>query len=484
MMKKYTLIITMVLSVFLPSCDDWLDVTPSNEIRLEDQVQTARGFIELLNGVYITMAQEELYGQHLMYGDIEFLAQNHHPDGVLTNNNNGFAEYDYTDNQAITRYEAYWSGLYNAIANVNAILDHVDDKVDLFAEDDYNLVKGEALALRAFLHFDVLRLFGERYSDETKEKIQMPYYKSVDLARYDHKSAEFIYIDILNDLNQAEELLAQSDPVAVNYGGVLFSEDERILHLNYFALLALKARVYITRGDNTEHQDYADAQAYAQQLITGLDWSWSTKPPEDVLLSGELLWALNVTNLPLLYQETFGTRIGYTLANQDYNGATRIFDVDNNGAFDIRYLYQLSSDEDAVFSNSISIKYSGIEESDFDVVPMFRMSEVWLMATETLLEVDREGAIDMLNEIKQERDVLIPDPNYTGLFNAEILNMIIEEYRKELLMEGQTFFLYKRLDRQEIPDAISIDGVIEMTPEDYVLPLPYDENLLANTGNG
>ncbi len=46
----------------------------------------------------------------------------------------------------------------------------------MLPDDYYQMIKGEALALRGFLHFDLFRLFGPVYGvDSTLESI--PYYK-------------------------------------------------------------------------------------------------------------------------------------------------------------------------------------------------------------------------------------------------------------------------------------------------------------------
>ena len=49
-----------------------------------------------------------------------------------------------------------WSEQYAIIGYINNILAHLDERPDLTLHDYY---RGEMLGLRAFLHFDLLRLF-------------------------------------------------------------------------------------------------------------------------------------------------------------------------------------------------------------------------------------------------------------------------------------------------------------------------------------
>lgn len=494
-MKIIKLFLILCLIQSLVSCSDWLDVTPTTEVRLNDQLSSAEGFVELLNGVYIAMAQRELYGEHLMFGDIEFLGQNHHPE---TGGATGYAEYDFEDTRSITRSDEYWANLYNAIANVNAILDNIDDRADLFTTDDFNLIKGEALALRAFLHFDALRLFGDRYTEASKSEVQIPYYESAELIRYPHLEGGLVYLKILDDLDVAQGLLSLSDPLVANYQGFLFDPADRIYHLNIFALLGIKARVFITRGDS-EFMDYDSALHYSQRVINEASWDWVTfdvledNDNPDVLFSSEMLWTLNVSDLPTLYNQTFDTPNGYATAGGQYNGSPRIFEVgDGTGESDFRYFYLLENNVSDNFGRARSIKYNqeelfvGDQSSnpgtlyEFYCVPMLRIGEVWLMAAEVLLEGNRESAINMLNELKDSRRVVIEDRAYTGIFNNGILDIIAKEYRKELFLEGQTFFIYKRLGRTQIPDAISEDGMIDMIDDNYKLPIPFAELELGN----
>ena len=67
--------------------------------------------------------------------------------------------FEYNDGDFIFRKDNIWKGLYHAIANCNLILAQIDDQQRLFGPGIYELIKGEALALRAYLHFDALRIF-------------------------------------------------------------------------------------------------------------------------------------------------------------------------------------------------------------------------------------------------------------------------------------------------------------------------------------
>ena len=71
---------------------------------------------------------------------------------------------------------------------MNTLLKNADEKKNLFTGDQYNWITGEAYALRAMLHFDLLRLFGPVYKTN-KEGRAIPYNKEFVLSGTDLLSA-------------------------------------------------------------------------------------------------------------------------------------------------------------------------------------------------------------------------------------------------------------------------------------------------------
>ena len=69
-----------------------------------------------------------------------------------------------------------WNSNYNAIANCNYLLKNIAEKGSVMNEDLRQLVEGEALALRAFLHFDLLRGYAPSFK-MVKNEPAIPYVK-------------------------------------------------------------------------------------------------------------------------------------------------------------------------------------------------------------------------------------------------------------------------------------------------------------------
>ena len=62
-MKKAYYPILFLLLALCSACNDWLDVNPRSQIKGEELYKSEDGFKKALNGVYINIAKEGLYGR-------------------------------------------------------------------------------------------------------------------------------------------------------------------------------------------------------------------------------------------------------------------------------------------------------------------------------------------------------------------------------------------------------------------------------------
>ena len=167
-MKKY--IVSICLGMFLfSSCSNWLDVKPKTTVEEEEVFSRELGFKEALTGVYIKMASTDLYAKNLSYGFLDILGQRYQINAVANYENPLWYTFPSTYTESYT--ETIWAKMYNVIANLNNLLYYCDKNKNVFTtEHYYEIIKGEALGLRAFLHFDLLRMFGPIYKDNPMAK--------------------------------------------------------------------------------------------------------------------------------------------------------------------------------------------------------------------------------------------------------------------------------------------------------------------------
>ena len=143
----------------LQSCNKWLEATSSTQVSDITLFSSRSGFQDALCGVYISMGSEYEYGEmwtwyvnDLAYGPY---AQQSSP--LLT----AIQNHDWNSNYVTPLTEGMWRAGYFSIANANKVLYELDEKPDIVSDRiERNLMKGELLALRAYIHFDLMRMFG------------------------------------------------------------------------------------------------------------------------------------------------------------------------------------------------------------------------------------------------------------------------------------------------------------------------------------
>ena len=165
-MKKtiYILFATLITAFSFTSCSEWLDEVPKTDVPATQLFETENGFMSSLAGLYITMTNEDTYGKNLSFGLIEQLAQMYDklPDGVTNPNDIYIYDNEGTGFNTKSSLASIWLGQYHIIANANNLLRWLDLNGESVIKNDdtRNMIRGEALAIRAYLHFDLLRGWG------------------------------------------------------------------------------------------------------------------------------------------------------------------------------------------------------------------------------------------------------------------------------------------------------------------------------------
>lgn len=184
-MKLYKILCLTAIAGLLTSCNEWLTVEPDTEFDQSKLLSNEAGYADAMSGIYTKMISNNLYGGNTTWHLLELMGGG---TKVLYGDNEscqGFyfhpkSEY-YTESYRNNMIDPIWNEEYNTIANVNSLLGSIDENAGVFTGNDYNIFKGELLGLRAFLHFDVLRLFADAYSsaDYSADKTYIPYVNSL-----------------------------------------------------------------------------------------------------------------------------------------------------------------------------------------------------------------------------------------------------------------------------------------------------------------
>ena len=454
----------LLLATLSTSCQDWLDVSPETEVKYDDLFSYKNGFKDQLTGVYTSLCTEDLYGAHLTFGMLDALGQQYvwqREAGIYYHLN----RFEYKNSTSEGIISDIWNNMYNTIANVNILLKGLDDFPDVLTAKERNIFKGEALALRAFLHFDLLRMFGKSYVSGSAMK-SIPYVKEISKEVPPLKTVAEVCDLAINDLKEAATLL-EEDPIKTGESSTAFL-GTRSFHFNYYAVRALMARIYLYKNDKT------NALANALEVIDSKKYPWvaeekvttSDRESRDGIFLPECIFMLNNTKLKSLTETYLKESDNNTTGNllvMDNNVVNEIFEADKYGGTDWRYTYYFAS---LASYYQGSTKLFQVSSTYNNRQPLLRLSEMYLIAAECV--TSKKDALAYLNTLRHNRGFdESNDLTEDEVTNDMLQGIIGKEYRKEFIGEGQWFFYCKRMDEALLPNV-----TVPFSKEFYVLPIP------------
>src|SRR5690606_24625115 len=211
MKKLFILGLTFLVCGILTSCEKFLDVSPRSQMPQDVLLSTQDGFKDALSGVYIQMKSSDIYGNQLMYGAVEGLISSWDVTANSTVQRIGLFQYE--DEGVQNTFASIYRKSYSTIASINAILNRIDDQRGVFKNEEiYRMIKAELLGLRAYLHFDMLRLFGP-IPKELDSSVRLPYVTQLSVQSNPLIGFDDFVGKLLADLQEAENLLQGVDPI-------------------------------------------------------------------------------------------------------------------------------------------------------------------------------------------------------------------------------------------------------------------------------
>ena len=464
--------IILSLVVALTACNDWLNVSPKTDMKAEDLFSTEAGFRDALIGVYALMATSNLYGKNLSYGYLDVLAQYY--TSPRSNTSTGYehnlknaAAYNYTESDEESRILSIWSSHFSAIANINQALLFIDENREVFtSEDIHHIYKGEFLALRALLHFNILRLFAPSPMMDNQNGLNalaIPYVEQYTNIAQPQLTVKEVLEKVVKDLLAAKDLMKEREIFnEFDSSSPMYKRNQR---MNYYAVTALLARVYLY--ENEKEAALTEVKKIIGEVDgenpTSYTLATSGATATNPMFQSELIFTLDVQKLKDLSENSFSETSLSDVLLVSEKGKQTIFTASGlESDFRSSWLTATSNGKEYVLTKYNNMNY----------IPMFKLSELYLIAAEC---AEDEDAYGYLNKLR----------NHRGLSSIEhtkdIESYIYQEYRREFLGEGQLFFYYKRklYDTVGAEDNVGIEDLKAV----YNLPIPTSEIDFGNIKN-
>lgn len=484
-MKKISLIVCAVFGIALiTSCKKFLTVNPKTQLPQDVLFNNEGGFKDALTGVYIQMKDNNVYGGAMTQTTIEQLISSW--DVVANTTEQRLGLFNYTDEGVESSLNTVFAQEYKVISSINAILGQIDERRSVFTTPGlYEMVKAECLALRAYCHLDVLRLFGPVPTAPSNGNM-LAYVTKLSTTPNARIPFNEFQAALLKDIAEAQVLLKDIDPITqynlnqlrnpglssgFNPADTYFAF--RYLRMNYYAVKALEARANLWFGNNDKAYECAKLVIDAKngdgssKFIFGTSADMTAK---DFVLTKEHIFGLYDFEMFTKYSSRYATGnlkkgTAATTINTQLYGNTGT-DIRESGLWELITLTNGSK-------CYVLKKYQAADNktvttaTDFKQIPMLRISEMYLIAAETAPFAD--GLI-YFKAYKTARNIgTQPNPANPGALQTEI----IKEYRKEFYAEGQAFFAYKRVNA---PKSSILFVPAAATPN-YLLPLPRTESI-------
>lgn len=470
--KIHRHLIFIFLFVGLSSCSNWLDIEPKDTSTETDLFSTGDGFRVALNGVYAQMAETDLYGQQLSWGFLDVLSQMYSTSS-FDNLYSKSSKYFYNDEAVKPVIQSIWSKSYNSIANCNNIIQRIEAASDNIFEGgvvERKLIEGEALALRAFLHLDILRLFAPSMMKDDG-KAYIPYVTTYPCKFQPYTNNKDVLEHIIADLVKAKELVKVHDLANISALSTINrietgGADDVFLayrgyRMNYYAICASLARAYNYAGKHKEAFDEADivinaiCDSYGSKCFNFTSSYYVGRG--NVKMYDGIIFCLSNVNLWINYKPYVMGDYPLYLNAWD---PSDIFDDESDSRK--KLIATKSYDIYSIKNIEVSGNYAKYVK---DMIPMIRLGEMYYIKAEYYYNENLvKQAIDEIDKLRA--GYYCTKGRLTDDFKSEI----IKDARREFIGEGQLFFYNKKFNVYPKSSYFSSD-------EQFILPRPDNENL-------
>ncbi|PWG80073.1 RagB/SusD family nutrient uptake outer membrane protein [Pararcticibacter amylolyticus] len=490
MKRRVYFLLNICLVLLWSSCSkDYLNTNPTDRVSEETAFQSIDNARKALNGIY-----RILYTQYT----------NQHRDGqgaIMINLDAMGEDYVRTNASYVYHYQSYrWTAhrnvadanvnaftyafYYIIVSNANMIITNIESIEG--AEEDKKVLRGEALALRGWAHFQLVQLYGKRYDATAKPNNQpgVPIVVTASTKGQPRATVEEVYTQINSDLDAALENLSASRANKT--------------HVNANVVKGFKARVALAM------QDWDNAVKYAREARTGAgflmtnaqylqgfsridnpEWMWGIVQPSDQVPAYGSFFAYMSAN----FNSAF-TRVNPKCINSQLYAKIPAGDIrkklwwDGTTADAVNFPGVLNTDGTRVSGQTRTIyQHRKYLVPDYNNragdIPYMRIAEMYLIEAEALARSGKDSeAASALLPLAVNRN-----PSYTLSTNtgAALIEEIMIQRRVELWGEGFRFLDLKRtnadLDRRNTNHKLDVANIMYVPAGDnsWQWLIPQDE---------
>lgn len=415
-MKKYILYTLAI--IFSYSCgSDFLNVSPTDSAGEEDLINNIVDLRTATEGAYECLTSSNYYqGEYTfiadLMGDLNMEAQ------WSSQHLKFYYAYGFTKVRAET---SVFRNIYLGLQHINIVL----EKADILTEStEKKELIAELRALRALLHFDLVRMYGPLYSNLGKGAIKADAL-GIRIAKEPIKNLrDGFYRDKVSDVYQF--VLKELEEAVVD-----LPKNKRNGYLNYWGGKALLSKVCLYMDMNREALTHAEDVIANSGLMlydrSNYVESWKQE------YGSESLFELATSQMDNTGYLTLGWFVSEK-GNKTVVPTDDFLEFMEQDPNDVRFELLEYSNKDKCYY--ISGKYPG-KESEMDIKinnpKVIRLSEVYLIASEAALKLDDlNKAGKILSDLREKRTTTEPRKYESSIELSDVLY----ERAVELFGEG------------------------------------------------
>lgn len=423
------------------SCERELDQSASTQIPLEQAMTVDTNFTQAINGAYTAIKGAGYFsvdtGNQIIVPDLTTDNLIMNPQGRTSNS----GAYNWNFSSSNGSVTGLFTQAYFVISRANMPLKYIDN---LPAGPFRTNIEGHARAIRAAVHFDLIRAYGKipTQSADAGGSMGIAYIENfdpIDLTRTRNLTVTQVYDKIIADLNLAATQITDNP-----------ADKSKFTKTSIYGLLS---RIYLYKGD------YANA-------ITSGNLAIAASPSVGSLANFTNIWASNSVD-GVLFKILNSAQENVTVGVAYQQGASPITTASPTGG-NIRSEYVVPKSLNDLFTATDIRKSAYIRTSAYQgelrnhvikyafnvgggtplnvVEPKYlRTAEVYLNVAEAAYKnspKDEALANNLLNTLKAQRYAGYVPVTLTG---AALYDEILLQRRLELAFENDRFYTLKRL---------------------------------------
>jgi hypothetical protein len=453
------ILVVIMIAASLVSCKKVIESEPTHQLDGTTRFETIEDFDFALTGAYALFRSGNYLGagSNAYVNMPDMLSDNLNETSESLGNYQTMSTWTYAEDEP--NIAATWQAAYRIISQANLLLKNIDK----FAATDgpsVNRIKAQALAIRALVHFDLLRYWAEEY-DRNSTKPGVPYVSTFDYEQKPSRgTVKETYDHIEADLQAARGYINSGIDKAINATGKAYIDIQGVN--------AIMARVFLYSNQ------LDSAIKYSTLVINSIPLSTRTNFPNiwtDASTS-EVIWSVSFN----AGEGRIGDPVYFVPNNRSSYRPNPTLITMYDQVNDIRYSSYFQVRSNRLVVSKYLAKAAQVPRPDgITNFKAFRTGEMYLIRAEANARkggTNQVTALADLNILRAARISGFVPGVETG---TALTDAIALERRKELICEGHRWFDLKRTTRTINRANCTVFCTLAPSNRAWTWPIPIGE---------